>query len=598
MLGSARRLRQLLEIHEAPMSSPAAPPSLRVYRRLLNYVRPYWRFFALSIFGYLIYAATQPLFAAIIKHIIDTLQTPGREGVMALPLLFVGLIVARGLGAYLGNYFLAKVSTGVVHDLRCQIFDHYTRLPAAYFDGHNSGYMMSRITHNVGEVTQATTEAARTFVREGLTVIGLFGYLVYMNWLLSLIFAAVTPIIVLLVSYVSKRLRRISRRIQESVGDMTQITTELVGGYRIVRGYGGEDYEKRRFHERSAFNSRQALKLAATLAVHGPLLQLVVAIALAGLMYLALFLMQHASAGDFVAYLTAAFLLPRPVRLLSDANGAIQKGIAAAESLFEVLDEAPERDDGDYVSVHCQGRIEFRDVWLTYPGAEQAALRGINLTIEPGQTVALVGASGSGKTTLANLIPRFYDYQRGQILLDGVELSRYRLANLRQHIALVTQHVTLFNDTIANNIAYGALQSCTREQIEHAAHAAYAMEFIESLPQGLDTLIGEHGVKLSGGQRQRLALARALLKDAPILILDEATSALDNASERYIQAALAAVMQHRTTLVIAHRLSTIEHADVILVLECGQIVEQGRHEELLARGGRYAALHRAQFKDP
>ena len=543
------------------------------------------------------YSGTQTLFAALIKHIIDTLQTEAREGMVYLPLLFSGLMILHGIGAYIGNYFLAKVSVSVVHALRCEIFNQYVLLPTAYFDANNSGHMISRITNNVGQVTQAVTDSVRSIVREGFTAIGLLIYLFYSNWMLSLVFVAVTPIIVVLVSYVSKRLRMISKRMQDSIGDMTHITSELVMGHRIVRSYGGEEYEKQRFLESSYNNRRQSLKLSTTLAIHSPIMQFILAIALSALMYMALFFMKQASVGEFVGYLTAAFLLPKPIRSLSDANGDIQKGIAAAESLFDILDEPVEIDQGLYEIERSAGLLEFKNLTFQYDGASEPALHDINFTAQPGQTIALVGASGGGKSTLVNLVSRFYPYHQGQILLDGVDINTYKLANLRNQIALVNQQVTLFNDTIANNIAYGALAGAPREDVEVAATDAYAMDFIAKLEQGLDTEIGENGVKLSGGQRQRLALARALLKDAPILILDEATSALDTESERYIQAALQKVMLNRTTLVIAHRLSTIENADLILVIEQGHIVERGSHQELLAKNGAYARLHSMQFKD-
>ena len=574
-----------------------SPSSAQIYKRLASYVRPHRGLFVISIIGFLLYSSTQPLFAAMMQQIIDTLQAKSREKMYYLPLIFSGIVIVRGIGNYLGSYFLAKVSLNVIHALRCEIFAKYTELPTSHFDSNNSGYMISRITHNVGQVAQATTDAVRKVVQEGLTAIGLLGYLFYINWQLSLIFLVVAPIIALLMNMVSKRLRMLSKRVQESIGDMTHITSELVNGHRVVRSYGGEDYEKQRFLESSLYNRGQSLKVVTTAAINNQVMQLIIALALALLMYVALFFMEQASAGSFVGYLTAAFLLPRPIRQLSDANSDIQKGIAAAESLFDILDEPDELDEGTYQVDRCKGALEFRNLSFQYLGANAPALIDISFKAEPGQTIALVGASGGGKSTLANLISRFYTHDTGEILIDGVEINDYQLANLRKQIALVNQQVTLFNDTIANNIAYGVLATATRSEITAAATGAYAMEFVAKLDQGLDTEIGENGVKLSGGQRQRLALARALLKDAPILILDEATSALDTESERYIQAALQKIMCNRTTLVIAHRLSTIENADMILVIDHGRIVERGSHRELIEKNGAYARLHQMQFKE-
>ncbi|MDT4330265.1 lipid A export permease/ATP-binding protein MsbA [Methylomonas sp. MED-D] len=568
----------------------------QVYQRLMRFVLPYWRMFLVSAFGFAIYAATEPALAMIVQRIIDSFNREDRTGIEYLPLLFVGLFLVRGVGSFLGNYYLARISGNLIHRLRCDIFDHYTGLSVQYFDSHNSGYMISRITNNIGEVTRATSDSIRSFVREGFTAIGLLAYLAHTNLQLSLVFLAIAPVVATMVRYVGKRLKRLSRNMQDTVGDITHITSEVVSGNRIVKSFGGEDYERRRFRDASLENRRQYRKLIMTVSLNNPLMQLLISIALAGMVYLALIVMRDSTPGEFAGFFMAAILLPKPIRQLSDANSEILRGIAAAESLFEVLDEPLERDGGDYQTERVQGRIEFKNLRFSYPGAEVPALGGIDLTIEPGQTVALVGASGGGKSTLINLLPRFYDYSEGEILIDGVELKRYQLGCLRRQIALVTQHVTLFNASVANNIAYGALQGADRAAIERAARDAYATDFIERMPEGLDTEIGENGVKLSGGQRQRLALARALLKDAPILILDEATSALDTESERYIQAALSRVIQGRTTLVVAHRLSTIEAADVILVMDKGRIVERGSHAELLARDGAYAKLHRMQFQ--
>lgn len=571
--------------------------SSKVYKRLLTYIKPHRSYFLVSIFGFAIYSATQPLFASLIQQIIDTMQAKSKEEMLYLPLWFSGLIVLRGIGSFVGNYFLVKVSVNVIHKLRCEIFDKYTELPTAHFDANNSGHMISRITNNVGQVAQATTDAVRKVVQEGLTALGLLIYLFYCNWMLSLVFVVIAPIIALLVNFVSKRLRMLSKRIQDSIGDMTHITSELVNGHRVVRSYGGEFYEQQRFLESSLYNRRQTLKITTTSSIHNQIMQLIIAFALAFLMYVAIFFMEQSSVGQFVAYLTAAFLLPRPIRQLSDANGDIQKGIVAAESLFDILDEQSEQDTGSYQVDRALGALEFKNLGFQYAGTHEPALVDISFKAEPGQTIALVGSSGGGKSTLASLVSRFYPHEQGEILLDGVEINSYKLGSLRKQIALVNQQVTLFNDTIANNIAYGALAGSSKEVITVAATDAYAMEFISKLDSGLDTVIGENGVKLSGGQRQRLALARALLKDAPILILDEATSALDTESERFIQSALQKMMGNRTTLVIAHRLSTIENADLILVLDHGRIIERGSHKELIGKNGAYSRLHAMQFKD-
>lgn len=582
---------------------------VKIYFRLLGYIKPYIGMFIISIIGFLIFASTSPMLGYVLKYFVDGLANP--EAVLfpdvpwladvrllqAVPLLIVVIALWQGIGSFLGNFYLAKVSLGLVHDLRVQLFNNLLTLPNSYFDNHSSGHLISRITYNVTMVTGAATDAIKVIVREGMTVVFLFATLLWMNWKLTLVMVAILPIIALMVSSTSKKFRKQSKKIQVAMGDVTHIASETIQSYRVVRSFGGEPYERKRFLDSSISNTEKQLRMIKTNAVYTPSLQLVIYSAMSVLLFLVLLLRGESSPGDLVAYITLAGLLPKPIRQLSEVSSTIQKGVSGAESIFEQLDEEPENDCGTTQIQQVGGKLEVRDLTFTYPNTDVPVLQDISFTAEKGQMVALVGRSGSGKSTLANLIPRFYEHQQGQILLDDTAVETLTLTNLRRHIALVTQQVSLFNDTIAKNIAYGDLADASLDEIKVAAEAAYAAEFIERMPQGYDTLVGENGVLLSGGQRQRIAIARALLKDAPLLILDEATSALDTESERHIQAALDHAVQGRTTIVIAHRLSTIEKADLILVMDQGRIVERGNHQELLAQNGYYTRLHATQFQE-
>lgn len=572
---------------------------IRLYGRLLSYVLPYIPLFIVSILGFAIYSGSQVAATEWLKRVIDYVNEPIGDLRLILPLALIVIALVRGVGFFIGNYLLSSISNRLVHNLRTELFEKLTVLPSSYYDQHSSGHLISRITFNVMQVTGAATNALKILIREGLLVIGLITYLMFLNWKLAMFLFIAAPFIALIVGIAARRLRKISGRIQTAMGDVTHVASETITGHEEVKSFGGEEYEIDRFNDASDNNRKQNLKLEATNSIASPLVQLFVSAALALITWLALdaSIVSNMTPGTFIAFFSAAGMLAKPVRQLSEINSQIQKGLAAAEDIFSQLDEKAERNDGTYTSEAVKGDITFTNLNFSYDAGEGGnTLEDINLTINQGETVAFVGKSGAGKTTLMSLLPRFYDGYEGDISIDDKSISEYEITNLRSHISLVSQNVTLFNDTIANNINYGSAEF-DLNKIKEAAKKANADSFIELMADGYDTQTGDDGVLLSGGQRQRIAIARAILKDAPILILDEATSALDSESENYIQEALVELSRNKTTLVIAHRLSTIETADKIVVLDQGKIVEVGDHTSLIQNDDHYAELHRNQFKD-
>jgi subfamily B ATP-binding cassette protein MsbA len=572
--------------------------SFQLYMRLMRYVRPYWKAFAVSILGMVVAAATEPLLPALLKPFLDgTFVNKDASVMMWAPIFILVIFFVRGVAGFFGSYAIHWVGNKVVMDLRAEMFAKLLSLPTRYYDDHATGSLISKLTYDVTNVTAAATSVVTITIRDSIIILGLLGWLFYLDWKLTLITLLIAPIVALVIRIINRRLRASSRETQKAMGSITQVIEESVTAHKVVKLFGGQLYEKERFGDEINVVRQHMMKQAAAALANVPIVQMVAALALAFVIHLAIGQAQSdaTTVGGFLSFVAAMLMLTAPLKRLTSVNEFIQKGLAAAESVFELIDTASETDTGSSSISRASGALSFEHLSLSYQSDERLALNDICLDIPAGQSVALVGASGSGKSTLANLVPRFYLPTTGRITLDGHDINDLTLASLRANIALVSQEVVLFNDTIAANIAYGQMREVPEAEIIAAATAAHAMEFIRDLPMGLKTLVGEKGVRLSGGQRQRIAIARAILKNAPILILDEATSALDSESERHVQAALETLMKGRTSLVIAHRLSTIEKADRIVVLQKGKIVEVGTHSELLSSGGAYAQLHRTQF---
>lgn len=568
----------------------------QTYRRLLRYLWPHRRMFMLGMLGAVVFSASMVSFAVFAKFFGDgTFENRDARTIVWLPLALIGLFLLRGLGDFTQTYAMGHVGRHIVKRMRSQIFERIVTLPIGYFDRSASGVLLSRLTYNTEQVGQATTDSVMVMLRESLTIIGSIIALFVINTRLTFIALTMGPLVAWLVTIINRKFRRYSRRIQDSMGDITRVAKETFEAPRVIKVYNAQGYQNQQFESVNEHNRRSHMRLILTKGLSNPVVQMVTAIGSALVLSIAISDAIHGrmSMGDLLAFLVALVNIAQPLRSLVSVSGPLQQGVAAGQSIFEMLDEPAEPAGGPRVVERVRGDIQFDAVSFTYPAGQGAALRDISLQVRAGETLAIVGRSGSGKSTLVNLLPRFYDVSAGAVRVDGVDVREYELRCLREQIALVSQDVVLFNDTIRANISFG--REVPPEAVEAAARAAHVMEFVRDLPAGLDTVVGDRGVLLSGGQRQRISIARALLKNAPILILDEATSALDTQSERVIQAALDGLMHDRTTLVIAHRLSTVEQADRIVVMDSGTVVESGTHAELIELDGQYAALHRMQF---
>lgn len=574
-------------------SSVLIPNAKELYLRLFRYAWRYKLIFIVSIASLVLLSASNTGFLAIIKQVTDEgFVKKSADKTLFLPLMLFGLMATRGVAGFVSVYTMRVVARRVVEDFRKEMFSKLVLLPVDYYDSKSAGALVSKFTYDVERLSSATTRSWLNVLRDILTVLGLIGYMLYLDWRLTLVFAAIVPFIALYLRKITPKLKANAKQAQYSMGEMTKTAEEAIAGQRIVKIFGAQAFEYQRFAQIVSNNRRIELRITRISGLSSFVVEIFAALALALVIYYAI---GNFSVGEFAAFVGALLMLISPIKHIAAANEDFQVGLAAAQSIFEVIDATPELDEGNAVIERARGEIEFKNVTLHYEGAAKPALDNLSFKIKAGEKVALVGRSGGGKTTLVNLLPRFYELQQGTVLLDGNNIQALKRDNLRQQFALVSQDIILFNDTVFNNIAYGVLRNATEEEVIAAAKAAHAWEFIQQLPNGLQNEIGDRGVRLSGGQRQRIAIARAILKDAPILLLDEATSALDTESEQHVQAALDALMQNRTSIVIAHRLSTIENADRIMVMEHGKITENGSHAELMQLNRHYAKLYQKQF---